>query len=755
MPLSVMHLVLHNQENLLHRITHRIRRSLDLQEILNATVVEVQQFLRMDRIKIYQFHADGSGQVIAEFLGSERRLPSLQGLNFPADDIPPHARQLFMEARVRNVIDVAAGLIGQSRLRDPETGEILSEDWAFRPLDPCHQEYLMTMGVGSSLGTPIFHHDHLWGLLVAHHAEAKEIPRPQLQGIQWVVDQLSVAIAQADLVTQAKAKAEREATISHVTTLLHSLTTIELQQALETTVAALQGSGGRLFIHPEAFCSPHLSLVDRCLRSYTCGKQPTMPARIPYLMEQYHGIQVHFQAEQQPWAIPDIYQVSELRTLQAAFRPTSIRSLLLVPLLLRQQIIGYLSIFRDEFATDTLWAGRWDVDGRQDLPRQSFDCWQQTQTGLAHPWQASELTLAQTLASQFAVAIEQYELYQQVQALNAQLETQVQERTAELQQANQHLTATLAELQQAQTQLIQTEKMSSLGQLVAGVAHEINNPVNFIHGNIIHVSSYIQTLLNLVDYCEQRYGQTDADFQSWLNEFDLEFIALDLRKVMTSMENGTKRIREIILSLRNFSRLDEAEMKSVNIHEGIDSTLLILQHRLKTTIKNPDIKITKQYGNLPLVECYPSQLNQVFMNVLTNAIDALENHDRQLKAKNICPDAYTITIATQCQETDQIQIIITDTGIGITDDTKAKIFDPFYTTKPIGKGTGLGLAISYQIITEQHGGTIQCYSTLGQSTQFVIKIPIRQCAPSGNSSSPDRLISGTASDRERTLSCEY
>jgi light-regulated signal transduction histidine kinase (bacteriophytochrome) len=736
-----MHRSLSDQQSLLYRITHRIRRSLDLQEILDAAVAEVQQFLGMDRIKIYQFRSDASGQVVAEYLGPDRRLPSLHGLNFPAADIPPQARHLFMEARVRNIVDVKAGLIGQSRLRDPITGEPIAEDWAFRPLDPCHQEYLMTMGVGASLGTPIFHHDQLWGLLVAHHVEPKEIPYAQLQGIQWLVDQLSMAIAQATFVIQAQAKAERETTISRVTTLLQSLTTIEFQPALEATIASFQGSGGRLFIHPEAFHPPLLATVDHDLKIYTCGRQPLMSERIQPDMEYCHGIQTHFQAIHEPWAITDIYQVSELRILQAAFRPTPIRSLLLVPLVLRQQIIGYLSIFRDEFATETLWAGRCDADDRQDLPRQSFASWRQTQTGLARPWLDSEVTLAQTLAGQFATAIEQYDLHQQVQNLNAHLETQVQERTAELQRANQHLQETLVELKQAQMQLIQTEKMSSLGQLVAGVAHEINNPISFIHGNTTHVIAYMQTLLSLVDYCQERYGKTDAELQAWMADFDLDFIAMDLRKVMSSIEKGTNRIREIVLSLRNFSRLDEADMKFVNIHEGIDSTLLILQYRLKGTIEIPEIQIIKQYGNLPLVECHASQINQVLMNVLTNAIESIERRDFDGKDQILSANSSTITITTQLHGTDQIHIAITDTGIGMTDETKAKLFDPFYTTKPVGKGTGLGLAISYQIITKRHGGTIQCSSTQEQGSQFVIIIPVRQ-------SSRQRSFIGQAGEKE-------
>lgn len=229
-----------DQENLLRRITNRIRRSLELQEILNATVTEVQQFLGVDRLKIYKFHADTSGQVIAESLGEDRRLPPLNGLNFPADDIPPHARQLFIEAKVRNVVNVDSGLIGQSRLCDPETGEVIAEDWAFRPLDPCHQEYLTAMGIKASVTAPIFHHDQLWGLLVAHHATPLEIPLQQLRGIQLVVDQISVAIAQSTHLQYAQAKVERKAILNKIAAQLNSLTAIDLQAALESTVQALQ-----------------------------------------------------------------------------------------------------------------------------------------------------------------------------------------------------------------------------------------------------------------------------------------------------------------------------------------------------------------------------------------------------------------------------------------------------------------------------------------------------------------------------------
>jgi light-regulated signal transduction histidine kinase (bacteriophytochrome) len=240
-----------DRESLLRRITYRIRRSLNLQEILNVTVAELSSFLKTHRIKIYKFHPDGSGQVIAEYV-REQRLPSLYGLNFPTDDIPPSARELFIKAQVRVVVNVDSCQLGQSILRDPETGEFVYEDLRFRPVDPCHAEYLTAMGVKTSLVLPILHHDQLWGLLVSHHAETHIISEYELTVVQLVTDQLCVAIAQSILLTEAQEKAQREAVINRVSMLLHSQSNIELQAALEETVAAFGGSGGRLCFRSEA-----------------------------------------------------------------------------------------------------------------------------------------------------------------------------------------------------------------------------------------------------------------------------------------------------------------------------------------------------------------------------------------------------------------------------------------------------------------------------------------------------------------------
>jgi light-regulated signal transduction histidine kinase (bacteriophytochrome) len=911
-----------NENSLLRRITQQIRRSLELEDILRTTANEVRTFLGSDRVKIYKFHADGSGEVVAEAI-HEQRLPSLLGLNFPADDIPPHARQLFTEVQTRVVIDVVSRQIGHSPCQNLETGEPIADEIRYRPIDPCHAEYLTAMGVKSSMTLPILSQDQLWGLLVAHHSESKEINSQDLQAVQIVVDQLAVAIAQSTLLAQARDRAEREAQLNHITNLLHSRTTIELQAALEAAVATFKGCGGRLCVRSELFNDQtndqtndqsdesqsfaHCTEANHCtLQLYVDGTQPIMPELAMYpLMEQYSAWQEYFQAHEfQPWAISDIYQTSQLRNLQPAFRPTKVRSLLIVPLQYRQRTLGYLSIFRDELETETLWAGQVDPDQRQLYPRQSFELWRETRKAQPHPWSLADIELAQSLGIHFATAIQQSETHRQLQALNdnleslnAGLEQQVFEQTSELrrknelqkilfqvvakmrgsldlgkifettaqevrrslrgdrvgifrftpdsnygegefvsedclpevpsnlgkkihdhcfqndyaiayhrgriqvlndvhkadlkdchvallddlqikahivvpliqqeqlwgllcihqctqprqwepseiqfvtqiaaqldvalqqaellaqtQQQSQQLTETLENLQETQLQLVQTEKMSSLGQLVAGMAHEINNPVNFIHGNINHVNGYLEGMMGLLELYQQHYPDPAADIRDRAEELDLEFLKTDLPKTLNSMKLGTDRIRQIVLLLRNFSRHDQSDLKQVDLHEGIDSTLLILQHRLQASTLG-EIELIREYGDLPLVECYAGQVNQVLMNLLSNAIDALEERADFNNAPGKPP---MIRIRTEVIDHQRVAIRIADNGRGIPEEAHSHLFNPFFTTKPVGKGTGLGLSISYQIITEKHRGSLKCFSTLGEGAEFVIEIPIQQ-----------------------------
>lgn len=302
----------------------------------------------------------------------------------------------------------------------------------------------------------------------------------------------------------------------------------------------------------------------------------------------------------------------------------------------------------------------------------------------------------------------------------------------QLQQQTKELENTLQELQYAQMQLVQSEKMSSLGQLVAGVAHEINNPVNFIYANIIHAHNYSQDLLELVKIYQQHYPKPINEIEEFATEIDLEFLSQDLPKLLNSIKVGAQRIREIVISLRTFSRMDEADMKEVDIHQGIDSTLMILEHRIKAKPDRPAINIIKKYTKLPLIQCYAGKLNQVFMNILANAIDAVEDSLASGISSVVNPEAIKIAtnpqiiISTQLLKSSHVKISIADNGPGISEEVKKKLFDPFFTTKPIGKGTGIGLSISYQIIVQKHGGSLECFSQPGQGTEFVITIPLSQ-----------------------------
>jgi len=310
-------------------------------------------------------------------------------------------------------------------------------------------------------------------------------------------------------------------------------------------------------------------------------------------------------------------------------------------------------------------------------------------------------------------------LNRELQQLNQTLEHQVTQRTEELSSA-------LAQIQQSQLHLIQREKMSALGEMVAGVAHEINNPVGFIAGNLAPALEYVKDLFGLVDLYQQKFPNADAEIEAVIAAIDLEYVREDLPKLLSSMREGVNRIRTISTSLRSFSRGDTGHPTDFNIHEGIDSTLMILGHRLKAQPDRSEIQIHKDYGDLPPVECYPGQLNQVFMNILSNAIDALDERDQNRTVEAINNDPSIIRIWTEAIAQSRVAIHIVDNGSGIAEETRSRLFQPFFTTKPVGKGTGLGLSISHQIVTENHHGKLYCHSTVGQGTEFVIEIPL-QC----------------------------
>jgi len=350
-------------------------------------------------------------------------------------------------------------------------------------------------------------------------------------------------------------------------------------------------------------------------------------------------------------------------------------------------------------------------------------------------WQADEIDFVSQIAAYLGVALQQAELLKQTQ------------------QQSIELTRALRELKQNQTQLIQNKNLSSLGELIAGITQEIDNPVNFIYGNLIHANEYANGLLKLLELYRQQCSQPGSEISDCIAKLDLNSLTDDFPRMLASMRIGADRIRQIVLSMRHFSYADEVEMKFFNVHEGIDSTLLILQHRLQSRSNFTGIRVIKEYSQLPTIECYPNQLNQVFMHILSNAIDALEEMQHlSAEATDATDSGQQITICTGLipdlqTGTTRAIIRIADNGPGMTQSTQQRLFDPFFTTKPGSKGTGLGLSISHQIIVEQHGGVLECYSQPGEGTEFWIEIPIQQTSQQiwGHAVQPNSIAKTTES----------
>jgi PAS domain S-box-containing protein len=438
-----------------------------------------------------------------------------------------------------------------------------------------------------------------------------------------------------------QAFAQREALIHRISTQIRE--SLELTPILQTTVQAVQQQlkADRVVVYrfqPDWHGEVIVESVGSGWRS-TLGEIGADNCFPEDMAEQYASGRVK--------AIPDIYTAGLDNCHLTYLEQLQVRANLIVPILLKKQLWGLL------------------IAHVCEGPRL---------------WTDSEIQLLTALAGQVGIAIGQADLYRQAT-----------DNAAQAHQQAQHLAETLAELQLTQAKLVQTEKMSSLGQLVAGVAHEINNPVSFIDGNISHAWEYTQDLLALVQRYQATYPQPSAEVADLMERIDLEFLAADYPKLLESMRVGAERIKCIVASLRTFSRMDEAEIKAVNLHDGLDSTVMILQHRLKAHGSYPSITLEKNYGPLPLVECYAGQLNQVFMNLLSNAIDALEE---QIEVGNQLHSP-VITLTTRVMDNGQVRITIADNGSGIAEEKRRRIFEPFYTTKPIGKGTGIGLSISY------------------------------------------------------------
>ncbi len=634
---------------LLHRITSRIRQSLELQEILSVTVAEVRSLLQTDRVKVYRFHPDGSGQVIAESI-AQNRLPSLAGLNFPAGDIPPQAREMFIKAHQRSIVDVAAQKIILSRIDAfPTTGDLSVEDVRQkpiedilqRPVDPCHVDYLTAMGVMSSLVVPILHQQKLWGLLVSHHAQPRSFREEELQLVQLVADQLSIAIAQSALLSQTREQVVQETTINQITPLLHSPRSIQeiLQLSLERSVRAIHGSGGRLYI-----TSTNISTAAL----YTYGAQPTLPdPDRPGWLEEHAFWQQLIQPKNQPSLsveyhslriVTDLYQEPQLDSLTSAFQPTSIRGMLVMPLQYGNECLGCLTIFRNAVDTQIVWAGYWERDERQQLPRASFESWREFKNNQAPEWAREDIDLIQSLSIHLAMAVMQNRLY--------------------------HLEMRNRELNIARAAAEEASRLKS--NFLASTSHELRTP--------------LASTLNCLQILKKGLYKNEAQ----------------LHKYIQLAEQSARNLVAIINDVLDIAKIEAGRM-TVEL-DRVSLKPLLEEQRDLFSLES------KRKGIKLIIECEvdsvyadTGKLRQVLTNLLSNAFKFTETGEVRIKV-------------TKPVEEPIVEIVVADTGIGVEMSQRELLLEPFVqedgSIKRRYGGTGLGLSICKRFV-ELMGGQIR------------------------------------------------
>ena len=689
----------------------KIQSAKNLKDLCQVTVEEVRQISGFDRVMVYQFDPEGNGAVIAE--DKAEKLSPFLGLNYPSSDIPKQARQLYALNWLRLIPDINYKPVPIVSGKNAVTTQ--PRDLSFsvlRSVSPIHIEYLQNMGVAASMSISLIKDKELWGLIACHNYTPKYLNYELRAACEFIGQVMSLELQSKEGNEDYDYKLHLK---SLQTKIFEDISTSEnLSQVLvkcqHNLLEAVNAQGAAIVFG------------DNC---YRVGQTPEGES-LKYLTQwvQKHLKQEIFYTDSLTKCYPEAEEFKDTASgcLAIAISPT-------------QKI--YVLWFRPEVIKTVNWAGnpnkplQTDEDGNYRLsPRKSFELWKENVRYKSLPWKQCEIDAALELRkAMINIVLCQID---KLEKLNRALEESVareREKTA-------HLKTAMSELKRAQTQLVQSERMSSLGQLVSAVAYEVTNPINFIHGNLIYANEYSQKMIDLLQLYEQHYPSASPEIQAQIEAVELEFIVEDLPKLLGSMKVGANRIREIVQSLRNFSRIDEADIKPVDIHDGLDSALLILSNRLKPKPDRPAIHLIKEYGSLPLVECYPVQINQVFMNVLTNAIDALEDAFVNKNLSSHCGDKEEpvkcgqIRIVTEiCPGEKAVAVRIKDNGCGMTQTVRQKIFEPFFTTKPVGKGAGIGLTISHEIVVEQHGGKLTCISAPGEGTELIIEIPLNQTHP--------------------------
>ena len=689
----------------------KIQSAKNLKDLCQVTVEEVRQISGFDRVMVYQFDPEGNGAVIAE--DKAEKLSPFLGLNYPSSDIPKQARQLYALNWLRLIPDINYKPVPIVSAKNAVTTQ--PRDLSFsvlRSVSPIHIEYLQNMGVAASMSISLIKDKELWGLIACHNYTPKYLNYELRAACEFIGQVMSLELQSKEGNEDYDYKLHLK---SLQTKIFEDISTSEnLSQVLvkcqHNLLEAVNAQGAAIVFG------------DNC---YRVGQTPEGES-LKYLTQwvQKHLNQEIFYTDSLTKCYPEAEEFKDTASgcLAIAISPT-------------QKI--YVLWFRPEVIKTVNWAGnpnkplQTDEDGNYRLsPRKSFELWKENVRYKSLPWKQCEIDAALELRkAMINIVLCQID---KLEKLNRALEESVareREKTA-------HLKTAMSELKRAQTQLVQSERMSSLGQLVSAVAYEVTNPINFIYGNLSYANEYSQKMINLLQLYEQHYPSASPEIQAQIEAVELEFIVEDLPKLLGSMKVGANRIREIVQSLRNFSRIDEADIKPVDIHDGLDSALLILSNRLKPKPDRPAIHLIKEYGSLPLVECYAVQINQVFMNVLTNAIDALEDAFVNDNLSSHCEDKEEpvkygqIRIVTEiCPGEKAVAVRIEDNGCGMTQTVRQKIFEPFFTTKPVGKGAGIGLTISREIAVEQHGGKLTCISAPGEGTELIIEIPLNQTHP--------------------------
>ncbi|MBE9185057.1 GAF domain-containing protein [Microcoleus sp. LEGE 07076] len=697
----------------------QIQSAKHLNELCRMTVKEVRNISDFDRVMIYQFDPEGNGAIIAE--DKAENLTPFLGLNYPSSDIPKQARKLYLLNWLRLIPDINYQPVPLVFSKNAIANEPLDLSLSvLRSVSPIHIEYLQNMGVVASMSISLIKDQKLWGLIACHNYTPKYLNYEVRAACEFIGQVMSLELqskeANEDYDYKLHLKSIQTKIFEDISTSENlSEVLVKCQQNLLEAVGA-QGAA--------------IIFGDNCYRVGQTPQEESLKHLIKLVQKNLKN---------------EIFYTDSLTKFypEAEEFKDTVSGCLAVAISPIQKI--YVLWFRPEVIKTVNWAGNpnkpveIDEHGNQKLsPRKSFELWKENVSCQSLPWKQCEIDAALELKkAMINIVLRQADKFKK---LNTALEASV----AREREKRNHLKTAMSELQRAQTQLVQSERMSSLGQLVAAVAYEVTNPINFIYGNLAYANEYSEKLINLLQLYNEHYPLPSPEIQAEIEAAEVEFIAEDLPKLLGSMKVGANRIREIVQSLRNFSRIDEAEIKPVDIHDGLDSALLILSNRLKPKPVKPSypvgnrhaIHLVKEYGSLPVVECYAVEINQVFMNVLTNAIDAVEDAfaNNNLSSQWGCEESQTkngqIRIVTEvCPGEKAVAVRIKDNGWGMEETVRQKIFDPFFSTKPVGKGAGIGLAISHEIVVEQHGGKLSCISAPGDGTELIIEIPLNQIHP--------------------------